>query len=731
MLTHLRYSPLAAAILLAINTPAVADDEAATFSLGKVTVASTRTEQKQEDVANSVSVITEENIENNLSSNIRDLIRYEPGVAVGNGAGDAQRFGSKGFNIRGMDENRVKITVDGLSQANSFTPAGNPFQRASRDYIDIDMIKRVEIVKGPASTLYGSDALGGIVAFTTKDPADVLDEGDNTAGSIKLRYGSSNASLAETLTLANRTGALESLLIYTHRDFEEQENHDDSDFDLDEQDSNSDNILAKLQYQLNEAHRIGLTLEDFSEDRETDSESKLASSSYSDFYRGDDTTERQRVSFFHNWQANNALFDQLEWQLDWQDSEKDQETHTMYSSPFGPPTPPIYRIKDYSQQEETERLSAQFDKTVSNHSITYGFEYEETDLTNRQDTLYPTDTSRNDLDRAVPLVEGTSYGLYLQDQITLMDGKLLVTPGIRHDSFEAEPEIDSNYAPPAVIGDLPKHDSDKTTFRLGAVYKINDVTSVFAQYSQGFKAPDLIDLYYASERNYGPGFHFLTLPNPELEPEESDSYEIGFRLNGDLGELEVVAFYNEYDNFIEERTVGNTVNGIIFDRVIQSQNIESATIKGAELRAAAWLDQLIGAPAGSSLQVAIAYADGEDDETDTPLETIQPMKAVIGLGYDAPSDVWGGMLNWTLVESKDESDLADETDFSTPGYGTLDLTTYYNINQSLVIHAGIFNITDKEFWEYEDVRGLSADSDQLGRYTQSGRNYSLSVKYSF
>ncbi len=729
MLKLFKYMPIAAAVLATLSAhSSAAQDHANTFTLNTVTVAATRSEQKQGEVASTVSVIEEDSIENNLSSNIRELIRYEPGVEVGNGAGDATRFGAKGFNIRGMDENRVKITVDGIDQANSFTPDGNPFQRAGRNYVDIDTMKRIEIVKGPASTLYGSDALGGLVAYTTKDPADYLaGNGDDTGGRIKVRYGSADASLSQTLALANRRGQLESLVIFTNRDADEFENHDDSNNDVDEQDFDSGNLLVKLHYQINDNHRIGLTIEDYQSDAYTDVSSKLDSSYYSDFYYGDDTIERQRVSFFHQWQANTAAFDSVDWQVDWQDSEIDQQTHTMYGS-----ATPVYRIKDYQQEEALTRLSAQFGKRIDNHQLTYGFEYQDTDLTNAQNTLYPTDPASNTTSRAVPPVEATNYGLYIQDHITLMNGQLTVTPGIRYDSFESEPKVDSSFVPPAAAADtLTDHNSDKVTFRLGSVYKLSETTSIFGQYSQGFKAPDPIDLYYASERNYGPGYHFLTLPNPDLEAEKSNSYELGLRMEGKLGNFEAVVFYNDYTNFIEDIAVDSSVGGITFDGVTQSQNIEEATIKGAELRGSMWLDEAVNAPAGTSLQVSIAYAEGENDTENKPLESISPMKAVVGLGYDAPTNVWGSALNWTLVKGKSTSDLASADDFATHGYGTLDLTSYYNVNKNWVLRAGIFNITDKEYWVYEDMRSMDSSDDDLDKFTQPGRNFSASVKYTF
>ncbi len=729
MLKPLQPTPIACALLcLSTTIHAETADSGKVFMLNKVSVAASRSEQAVDEIASTVHVIDSETIESTLSSSLRDLIRYEPGVELGNGAGDASRFGAKGFNIRGMDENRVKITVDGIDQANSFTPSGNPFQRAGRNHVDIDTLKQVEIVKGPASTLYGSDALGGLVAYTTKDPADYLPStGDDLGGSLKVRYGNADNSVAETLALAARQGDLEALLLYTHRDADEQENHGDSANDVDQQNFDSDNLLAKLQYQTSEQQRLELTLEDYQSETYTNQSSKLSAPYYSDFYYGDDSTQRERVSVSYLEQVDRTWFDQAKWSLDWQHSNIDQETHTLYG--FGAPT---YRVKDYSQEETLSKLSAQFSKTLDQHQLVYGFEVQDRHLKNTQDTLYPDNPSSNTFSRAVPKVDAESVGFYLQDHINLMEGRLTLTPGIRYDRFESAPQLDANFsAPEAAATGLSKHTSDKFTFRLGSVFELNDSVSAFVQYSQGFKAPEPINLYYASERNYGPGNHFLTLPNPNLEAEKSDAYELGLRMKGSMGNIEGVIFYNDYSNFIEEVAVDSNINGQTFDAVTQSQNIEEASIKGAELRGALWLDEAIKAPLGSSLQFSVAYAEGENKTSGRALESISPLKAVLGFAYDAPSMIWGGSLNWTAVKGKESRDLADATDFATPGYGKLDLNVYYKLGENLALHANLDNLTDKEFWVYEDMRSKNSTDSDLDKYTRPGRNLSLSVKYQF
>lgn len=726
-------APLSLAICLALSQQAIAEQatERKVYSLDKVTVAATLTEQSLENVANSVSVLSSDDIEKINATTIENMVRYETGVAVGSQGGQGARFGLKGFNIRGIDENRVKIMVDGISQADAFVPAGSPYQRAGRNYIDIDSMKQIEILKGPASSLYGSDAIGGAVSFSTKDPADYLStNGDDTSASIKVQHTSADDALSETLTLANRTGNLDSLLVYTHRDAHEQENHGDDNVGgtgaertkPDPVDYDSDNLLVKLQYQLNDEHRIGLVIEDFESFTKTDVQSKL-SGSYSDYYVGKDTVSRQRYGIFHAWQADNSVFDSLRWSLDKQTSESDQDTHHVYQS--------ARRIKDYLQEEESLNFSAQFNKQWQQHEFTYGFNYEDTDTTNVTDTLYLDTPASNTYDRYIPLIESTSMGAFFQDQITLLDGQLLLTPGVRYDKFEASPKTDTTFTPPAEIGqELTDHDSDKFTFRLGAVYKLTDVYSLFGNYSQGFKSPEVIDTYYGSYRNYGPYGTYLSLPNPELKPEESDSFEMGFRVNNDLGSLQISAFHNNYTDFIESVTLDNVYNGVTYSQVSQNVNIDEVTIQGVELQGSLWLDNAFGAPMGTSLQASIAYADGENDTNDEPLNSISPLKGVFGLSYDAPSNTWGSTLNWTLVDKKDSSDIADETGAATHGYGIVDLSLYYNIGEHLSLRGGLYNLTDKKYSQWEDVRGLT-DTTNLDTYTQPGRNLSLSATYAF
>tara|TARA_B100001939_G_scaffold320923_2_gene310187 strand:- start:20861 stop:23050 length:2190 start_codon:yes stop_codon:yes gene_type:complete len=714
--------------VLALTIPSLAEEfeesdlGPATAPLEVIVVSATRTENKLVDVPATVSVIDEEKIDSILSDNIRDMLRYEPGVEATN----AGRYGLSGFNIRGLTGNRVKIMVDGTEQSEGF--ASGPWLNSPRNFVDIDSLAQVEILRGPASSLYGSDAMAGVVAFTTKSPASYLDEGDDTGGAAKILYDSVTDTFAETLTLANRSGKLESLIQYTRRDGEETENYGDGYSDAlgnertlpDPYDYNTDNILAKIEYQLNDAHRLKLVGEyfrstGFIELKSLEGPSYSASYDY-DNYTGDDKSERYHIGLTHEWTANTVLFDNLSWTLDWQDSKVKQKT-INYTERFGYFT----RLIDYSHGEEDFQVSAQFDKAAGAHHITYGAIFQHTEQENITNKYYLDIDRDPDLARYTPVVKGKTYGLYIQDQIRLLDGSLLLTPGARYDRFEADPQVDDLYT-----DQLGSHESDHVTFRLGAVYKLTDTFSVFSQFSQGFKAPELNQLYREDQSSAVRGY--VTLSNPNLEPESSDSFELGFRINAKAGSFELTGFYSTYDDFIEQTV--DLVDGL---SVYQYVNYNEATIKGIEARTALWLDQLLDAPEGLAFQAAFAYAEGntEIDGQDTPIDSISPTKAVFGLTFDSPDEVWGVGINLTLVGAKSKDWVSDEDYFTPDSYALVDLTTYYNITPYLSLRAAVFNLTDKEYWLWEDVRGYASTTTYLQRFTQPGRNFSASLKYKF
>lgn len=751
-----------AVTVAAIVSPAVAEQSDKPTLMNQVTVTATRTARELQDVASSVSVVTDEDAEQHMARNIRDLVRYEPGVVVTSDS----RFGLGGFNIRGMDQNRVKISVDGVNQAKAY--GYDRSLQSQRNFFDIENMKQLEVVKGPASSVHGSDAIGGVAAFVTKDPADYLEGEDNDSYlSLKAGHHSADSSFSETITFANRTNKLESLLIYTRRDGKETQSFGgrgglgESREQADPLKYSSNSVLGKLQYQLNDENRIGLT----GEWQRTDSHSDLLSKEgetvkncigpfchdriYSD-QSSDDNSERTRVGLSHEWQAGINPFDNLQWSLNWQESKSEQKTRDNFVGKAWPigDTNDDDRLKDYRYSENSLQLEAVFNKSLSlnasEHYITYGVNVEDKTYENQNQT-YTKDNWGKDPDKFeqeawMPEVDFGQYGVFLQDEISLFDSRLAITPSIRFDHYAEDIKSENNYQ-----GEVTQFNDETyngVTGRLGAVYEFNDHWSAYAQFSQGFSVPDMFAKYFTYNEH---GVEVLA--NPDLKPEESDSLEIGIRRNNEFGAMEITAFYNDYTNFIEEGCAPGekcSKSGGVF----QYQNLSEATIKGVEFKSLLWLDELAPVAQGVRLNTSIAWAEGRGTKPgkngavfeNEPLNTIAPLTAVLGLGYDAPSEQWGSELVWTLVAAKDRDDISNVNDismggdqgedkFAPPGYGIVDLTAYYRPTENLTVNAGIFNIADKKYWIWDDVRKVTVAHQGIGLYTQPGRNYSVSVKW--
>lgn len=696
---------LAICITIAISTSASA--EQAVFSLDEVQVSATRSQQSIQDTAASVAVISDKTIEKDMINNVGELFDYTPGVDIESDS----RQGVQDINIRGISGNRIKIVVDGVSQADQFKNEYS-FINSGRVDVDIDMLKSVEVVKGSASSLQGSDAIGGIVSFTTKDPSDFLSEDKDYGGHLKLNYSSADSSFSESVALANRLGKLETLVAYTRKDGHEVDNFGSPD----KQDNQANNLLVKLQYQLNQANRLEFTGEYVNSSIDTD----LTDDDYTNYY-GDDQSDRYRIGLKHILQADVQLFDTLTWQIDYQSKEQHSLTDRTYVSNGNEQT------KDYMYSDKGVQANIQLDKFFSvgssEHYLVYGASFESKDISNSnmeynsayddQEIFYMPDASE------------LNYGFFVQDEIVMND--FILTPGVRFDSFSTDPG--NNFPDSDYDTSLYEEYSDSAvTARLGALYNVNEQHKLFAQISQGFRAPDFQELFYSYSN---PMHGYESIPNPDLEAEESISYELGWRIETEASYTEFAIYYSDYDNFIDYQFTGES-NGLYQYQYI---NIDQATIKGVEFSNTLDWHKLAGAPQGISTRIAGAYTEGEDGEGNA-LNSVNPWNAVVGLNYDAPAGKWGTSLKIAYTAKKKQSDVTPSTDFMgnentmfTPDSAmVVDLTAYYVPIKDLTLRAGVFNLTDEKYYNWSDVNGLETEDDY---YTQAGRNVSITAKYLF
>ncbi|MCX2901129.1 TonB-dependent receptor [Pseudomonas mandelii] len=726
-----------------------------TLNLQQVTISATRQEQDISSVPSTVTVHTREELDRNNVNSIKDLVRYEPGVSVG---GTGQRSGITGYNIRGIDGDRVLTQVDGVQVPDGFF--NGPYAQTNRNYVDPEIVKRVEILRGPASVLYGSNAIGGAVSYYTLDPDDIIKPGQDVGARLKTGYSSADESWLTSGTVAGRTGDFDGLLHLSQRNGHETESYGETGgTGLDRTEANPEdvrttNILAKLGWNYAEDARLGLTYEHYKDDRDTNQLSAVGGPFNAGrgfgFYKarsGNETITRERFGLDHRFGLDSVLADNIKWTLNYQIAKTDQSTEEIYA-----PSRTVLRNRNTTYKDRQWVFDAQADKAFAiaetDHLVTYGTTIKQDKVTGLRtgdgtcltvagacrvigapsaaDTLTPAS------DFPDPTIN--TYSLFAQDQISWNNWTF--APGLRYDYTQLKPHLTEKFLVTVdQSGNGEVDDSTKTWHRLspkfGTTYQFNDHYTWYGQYAEGFRTPSAKALYGRFENTSG---GYQVAPNPDLEPEKSKSYETGLRGQFEAGSFDVAVFYNKYRDFINENAITPGYDELTF----QSNNIKHATIKGVELKGRLNLDTF-GAPSGLYTQGSLSYLYGRNDDSGEPLNSINPLTGVFGLGYD--QDKYGALLSWTLVKRKDRVDSTmfntpdgTSTQFKTPGYGVLDLAGFYKVTDDVTVNAGLYNLTNKKYWQWDDVRGYDSVGEasvtqpaNLDRLTQPGRNFSVNL----
>ncbi|MDX3774650.1 TonB-dependent hemoglobin/transferrin/lactoferrin family receptor [Chromatiaceae bacterium AAb-1] len=766
-------SLLALAITMALPVVAATADNQTTPARLKAVEVKAEAIAETKSTAKQVEIVSSKNLEEQQAQNIADAVRFIPGVTTT----DMGRFGANGFNIRGLDGDRVAMTVDGLSLGETLDPPtfiAYEFFRSARGGVDLDSLKQVEIVKGADAIAAGSGALGGAVLFVTKDPADYLNaEGDDTHLGLTAGFSGMNDETMFSGTIANRSGKLESMLVYTRRDGSETKTARSGE-DIpgagrtiaDPLDYNSNNILAKLQYQLTDAHRLGWTGEYFKQETNLDNQSRLDTTYLSRI--GDDETERKRFGVQYEWLAAQAWADSLNATLDFQ-SQYNRGLTTMLTTgcaTYGGGTSCL-RTEDRDFKQDQLKLAVALDKELLNGNIrqqwVYGASAEKRAVEySAVDTRYIGETSTVhtvEIDpNQVPETDVTAFSLFARDVINFGERWTLRIGG-RFDSLKYSPELNELFDDETrTVGDV---DFNSFTWQSNLTYQLAQAHQVWAQAGRGFRAPTISEMYAPTSltsrtvKDTGVVVDDLwsSVANPDLKAERSLNLEAGYRYQTESLQLEASVFKDEYSDRID---IVNRIQNpdVVYETCTRGictesqgnqystiENIGKADVKGFEL-AGAWR-----ITSAFSSRLAYSYSEGEKENGD-PLRSINPASAVLGFRYDGAN--WNVMANVTHSAAKKEKDAVDSTEnafeakpYLTDSYTVVDLMGTLDLTPQWQLRAGIYNLFDEEYYQWQRVRfvtnwvgsgvrgGVLADGTGLQRYSEPGRYAKVSVSYRF
>ena len=717
-------TPAAAAALALFAMPAVssAGDLPTDETIDQVVVVAHKDERSIREVAANVTVLSRGELNAELATSISDAFRYIPGVDY-EGAGT--RFGTEGINIRGIGGNRVAILVDGVPLADQFDTGS--FSNATRDFIDAGLVQDIEVLHGPASALYGSSAIGGVVAVHTPDPSDITRRGEFGGEFLGTWRGSDNSAHGQVIA-ALGDNSFGFLAGYSRRDGEQTDSAAAPN-DVDMRNYTRETALLKFVSD----NRFGHTFRASAVRQEGHTLSALNSMLGEGRYRsttaleGDDHQQMDVINLAYEFGSPESWVDSGVLRSFWEQTEIDQYTLDERAAARTPVS--IDRLFSYDQEIRGIEMNLwkNFSGERIEHRVGIGIEYRDRRTEEFRDGL-STDLAMGSQTnvllgevfplRDFPVSDTTETAVFFEDTMSVGENWTVIA-ALRADRYELSPDVDAMY-----LIDYPDYetthlDESDISPKLGVIYSITPGIDAYLQYSHGFRAPPYSDANVSLEL---PLFRVRAVPNPDLESESSDGFDIGLRWYGLRSTARVSAFRTDYTNFIETK-VNIGVDPVSGYTQFQSQNIEDTTIEGIE---AGWtlrfgdLEQFM-------LDGSAFYARGDNEGTGNPVNSVGPAQAVVGFSWFSADETRELRLKTTLADAYDRVDESAGELFKPAGYAVFDLYFTQKLGGNLIARAGLHNLTDRTYWNWADVRGLAPDDPILPYLAQAGRTASVSL----
>ena len=726
----------------AVTTAPARGTGAETIALDQITVTATRGEKQVLDVPGTVGVISGQEIEERIARDTQDLVRYQPGVSVNRQTSGTDPFGNYGgFTIRGVGGNRVQMQVDGSRVIERITD-GN------RDFVGLPFLKSVEIVRGPGSVLWGADALGGIVAYRTLDPQDLLKGKDKPyAVKVDASYDSFDRSFVKTGVAAFRfSPMLEAVFGVSQRTAQEgklsKARADGGRWgcpvpslrflgcnQLNPLDVEVWNAFGKLVFKPTGDHTFKLTGEYFDSDTDVNQlwdYNVVSGGIRNGPYVRNQVKSRKRVALEHEWNVGTSFLDSIRWQASYSPQSRTFVSNRLQTLANGQQR--FTRgLLDYSEAFSQLDIQAKssFALGSSFHRLTYGFQgditktdYERRDDVRNLTTNVLTTTIAGGFNFANATT--TRADLYLQDEIELLGGRWTVTPGVRYANYNIDPRVGPGYV--LIPGKEPRElDSHRLIPQIGTIFKLDETYSLYARYAEGFKMPTSQQLFTSL-----PFGTQNLIPNPDLKPEKVKSYEAGLRGRFADAWFSLGVFHADYKDFIQElyQAPGQTD--------LTSRNLARVKISGIEA-SAEWRFQERWVA-----NLSLSYQYGKQQMTQgaaTVPYNVSPLKAVTGLKYLMPEYQLEAEILATLAAGATRA--SSPNDFKPGGYAVFDAYLNWRPTSFITVRGGVQNILDKRY--FADVLNYTKVPDSLAvaatnpleLQTAPGRTFKLAASVEF
>lgn len=689
---------LSAAVVAAItfSGAAIADEYQ---TLETTTVTAGRFEQDLMETPMSVSVITADDIAKSGAQSIGALIESMTGVRINNDGGQ----GIKRAKIRGEDAFRSLVMIDGQKISEQKSMSGSPI------LIDPAMVERIEVIKGPASVLYGSDAIGGAINIITKKGGTKPVQGEVGAGMNTSNSGKSvNASVY---------GGVEGWKYRIGVAHEDGDNLKTPVGDMNHTKFNSTGANLFVSYDINEKATVGATLDHF----DLDFMSGSAEPGYEPFYVDVPEWKRTKLGVFGELHDLTESLKKVRFDVFYQKNDKTMNNHVeVINSPVV--------VDNYADNSlDQYGFSLQTNWSVSDATfIVAGYEFNNDDLDAQShvhtvgDTpAMPTMPSMHIDTEKQGFFKGamTTHALFASAETNLVD-TVTLSYGARYTYVKTDMDDIHGYKvynpsnttpqrpfnPDQELGKAGKQHDDRVVFNAGLVWHpVNDL-ALRANWAQGFRAPLLQERYIATSM----GSTSTTLGNPDLKPETSNNFEVGARWMSNSIMLDAAMFYSKAKNYIQALPISSSLS--------RYENVGEATTYGLELTGSYEIKS-IGLEPYVNLTLMrrqFDYGNVETYKTATP--------AVIarygfrwngeanGLGLHA--DAYARTISKTEYQDPSATARSDSS-YRLGGATTFNLTggVTFGDQKQYGLDAGFYNIFDKAYREqtaiYEPGRYLA------------------------
>jgi hemoglobin/transferrin/lactoferrin receptor protein len=651
--------------------------------LPPLTVTGTKTPTPANEVPATIDVIDQEDLERSQPSTLGDILNDLPGVEVEGGPkGSQSQPNIRGFGGTGWGSNRVVTTIDGARQNVGAAHAGSMF-------VDPDVLKQVEVLKGTGSTLWGSGAIGGVIALTTKDAEDFIDEGDTFGFRQKLGFHSVNDEWLTSTTIAVQPfEQVDFLGNFTYRNGDDYEDGDGETIE----DTNTDiqNGLVKLGINPAEGHRLEFSGLIFSDDEEvlaTDVDSSpVPNVEYDADHRIRKSTATARYTF----------------------DSPDTDLINLQATFYRDDTDITDDGRDYDRVTKADLTTTgidvfntfEFDTGWAGHSFTFGSEF----YHDSGEGLVNGEKQPQNPDATQDVV-----GVYAQYSIKLFD-QLTLTPGVRWDYYKTNPEGD----------EFDNRSDDRVSPKVGVNWAPLEWASVYGSYSEGYRAPSIREMYITGTHfGIGGPFANVFVPNPDLKPESTETWEGGLRLSfddvalpGDAIRFNAAYFHTDAKNFIDGEVVMDFVPPTQFTTT--PINVPRAEIEGQEVSLSYDSDYVFFAGSYSRIR-------GDNETDDEPLTSIPADKLMLTVGGKIPSLYLAFGVTNEIAWAQNRVPDDQEEELAVDGYHIVNLFASWAPDEGplegLRVDAGIENVVDNEYERY------------LALEDAPGRDFRLAVSY--